>query len=156
MRGRNINGLPNPGWFKAGQSKVKSASHRKAISESQKRAWQHSRKRQQGPRARKPIGSRWIDAGGYVRVKVVAGDGPWRLEHVLVMETRLGRALIRGEIVHHIDGDRQNNADSNLFLCRNHNHHMTVERQLKETFRAILGAGRVTFSQALGVYAWHP
>ncbi len=56
---------------------------------------------------------------GYVRVIVPGKNGkPSRdvLEHRYVMERHLGRGLHPGETVHHIDGDRQNNALSNLEL----------------------------------------
>lgn len=38
------------------------------------------------------------------------------LEHRLVMARKLGRPLLRTETVHHIDGDRMNNAPENLQL----------------------------------------
>ena len=65
----------NSGQFKKGDPKlkVKTESHRKAISDGQRRAWETKRQRM-------PIGSRWIDAGGYVRVKVIRGKGPWKLD----------------------------------------------------------------------------
>jgi hypothetical protein len=37
-----------------------------------------------------------------------------RHEHRVVAEQKLGRKLITGEIVHHIDGDKLNNDPSNL------------------------------------------
>lgn len=42
----------------------------------------------------------------------------WALEHRLVMELHLGRALGKREIVHHKDGHRQNNTLGNLELTR--------------------------------------
>ena len=147
-RGKNNDGSANRGWFKAGESKAKTADHRAAISAAQKIAWRTKRQRM-------PIGSRWIDSGGYVRVKVVGGKGRWKLEHVMVMEGKIGRALSKKEIVHHIDGDRSHNDPENLFLCRDHRHHMEVERQLKETFRHLLSIGIITFSHELGIYACH-
>jgi len=136
------------GQFRKGVAQPKSEAHRLAIGEAQRKAWETKRQRM-------PIGSKWIDAGGYVRVKIVRGKGRWALEHVLVMEQVIGRKLAIGEIVHHIDGDRQNNAADNLYLCRDHAHHMEIERQLKETFREMLKTGKVTFSHALGVYSCH-
>ena len=37
-------------------------------------------------------------------------------EHTYVMECHLKRGLVKGEIVHHIDGDKTNNKIENLFL----------------------------------------
>jgi hypothetical protein len=42
--------------------------------------------------------------------------GGYLLEHRYVMEQVLGRPLERTEHVHHIDGDRANNAPSNLIV----------------------------------------
>lgn len=146
-RGVSVSGY-NSGWFKKGVSTPKTVLHCQRISWALRQAWQTKRKRL-------PIGSKWIDTGGYVRVKVVAGKGPWKLEHAMVMERKIGRALGKGEVIHHIDGDRQNNTETNLYLCRDHRHHAAVERQLKETFRALLKREVVTFCDALGIYACH-
>src|SRR5690242_20023097 len=81
------------------QSPTKTEEHRRNIAEGQRRAW--STKRQ-----RMPLGSKRLNHYGYVVVKVVPGKGHWKLEHVIVMERVLGRPLQRGEIVHHINGIR--------------------------------------------------
>jgi len=39
-----------------------------------------------------------------------------RHEHRVVAEQILGRPLMRGEVVHHIDGDKRNNAPENLMV----------------------------------------
>lgn len=90
-----------------------------------------------------------------MRVKIAEGKGRWRLEHVMVMEKRIGRPLTRGEIVHHIDGNRSNNADSNLHLCQNHSEHMWLEKQIKGLFREMLHRGHVTFNTRKGIYECH-
>jgi hypothetical protein len=52
------------------------------------------------------------DGGGYIRI--VLPDGKRVLEHRHVAEQNLGRSLEPHETVHHIDGDRTNNAWENL------------------------------------------
>lgn len=64
------------------------------------------------------LAGRYVNKDGYVRVKVpgVVGNGGWVLEHRVVMEQRLGRGLLPGENVHHIDGNKENNHPDNLEL----------------------------------------
>ena len=47
------------------------------------------------------------------RYRTIAVDGRRVLEHRFVVERHLGRKLTRSEVVHHIDGDRTNNAIEN-------------------------------------------
>ena len=45
-----------------------------------------------------------------------------RHEHRVVAEQMIGRPLERGEIVHHIDGDKHNNDPSNLMVMTQNDH----------------------------------
>lgn len=59
---------------------------------------------------------------GYVEIYVKGThehrpDENWIREHIIVMENHIGRKLKKGEVVHHIDGDKHNNNISNLDLC---------------------------------------
>lgn len=121
----------------------RTVEHNQRISEAQARAWKTKR-------ARLPLGSTYISTDGYVLVKVVPGKGAWRAEHLLNIEAHIGRNLKKGEVVHHIDGDRQNNSLDNLFLCRDRAHHNEVHRTQDKALRECLRLGLVEFKG--GVY----
>lgn len=57
-------------------------------------------------------------------------------EHVLIAEAALGRRLPRGAEIHHVDGDRSNNARTNLVICQSIAYH-----KLLHVRAAVLRAG---------------
>lgn len=48
--------------------------------------------------------------------------GGWYYEHRLAMEKKYCRILKDWETVHHINGDKEWNIDSNLFVCTRSQH----------------------------------
>lgn len=72
-------------------------------------------------------GGRRVDKNGYIRLW--AGSGKNVLEHRLVAERRLGRKLRRGEVVHHVNGNKKDNRPGNLRV-------MTISEHAKEHARA--------------------
>jgi len=75
-------------------------------------------------------GGRIVDKDGYVLLKSIdhplATAAGYVREHRLVMEKKIGRYLTRDEVVHHIDGDRQNNRIENLELFSDNSTHVSV------------------------------
>jgi transposase len=73
-------------------------------------------------------GGRVIDKDGYVLLK--APEHPncdrhgYMREHRLVMERVLGRYLLATEVVHHLDGNRGNNAPENLGVFAANGQHL--------------------------------
>jgi hypothetical protein len=67
-------------------------------------------------------GGRRIDSNGYVKIyapehpSVKNGTSKYVGEHILVMEKKLERYLLPGELVHHEDKNKQNNNPDNLEL----------------------------------------
>jgi predicted DNA-binding protein (UPF0251 family) len=76
-------------------------------------------------------GGRTQDVDGYVLVKSpghpFADKRGYVREHRLVMEQTLGRYLHPKEVVHHIDGDKRNNAPSNLEVFQTNADHLRHE-----------------------------
>jgi hypothetical protein len=81
----------------------------------------------QGPKNPRWIDGRRPDQDGYIHV--LCRDHPFAdrhgyvLEHRLVMERHIGRTLLPTEIVHHINGDNQDNRIENLFLFSSQSEH---------------------------------
>jgi len=60
-----------------------------------------------------------LDKGGHIHhsgYRIIRVDGKPIEEHRHVMQQRLGRKLVKGENVHHINGQRADNRDENLEL----------------------------------------
>ncbi|MFY8160238.1 MAG: HNH endonuclease signature motif containing protein [Candidatus Kapaibacteriota bacterium] len=66
------------------------------------------------------MGGRFIRKDGYIGINV--GKGKYRLEHDIIIEKHIGRRIIKGEDVHHINGIRTDNRIENLQLCTKSEH----------------------------------
>lgn len=64
-------------------------------------------------------------------------------EHIVVMETIVGRYLTKGEVVHHRDHDRKNNDPGNLELFASHAAHMRTHHAARLTAYTRSPEGRV-------------
>jgi hypothetical protein len=63
-----------------------------------------------------------IDDLGYKRIGI-------KHIHRLVAERALGRPLKAREVVHHVDGDKTNNAGSNLVICPDRHYHWLLHKR---------------------------
>ena len=57
---------------------------------------------------------------GYILIRTA--PGVWELKHRVVMEQKIKRKLRSKEIVHHKDGNKENNDITNLFLGTQRSH----------------------------------
>lgn len=85
-----------------------------------------------GEEARRWNGGRRVSSHGYVGV-LKEGAGSYVYEHRKVMEQVLGRPLRRGEVVHHIDGDKTNNAPENLEVFASNGEHLRHHAQTRKS-----------------------
>jgi hypothetical protein len=97
-------------------------------------------------------GGCYIDAHGYVMVHCHNPEAKckwehYKKEHVLVMERVVGRQLANGEIVHHIDGDKQNNKAENLTLLVGHQHHRDVHSSLQNIGYELVKRGFIKYDR---------
>ena len=75
-----------------------------------------------------------IEENGYVRLYKNPLDkfySDTRHEHRYVMDKFIGRKLEREELVHHIDGNKQNNSLSNLKIISSREHHKIHRKKRK-------------------------
>jgi HNH endonuclease len=111
-----------------------------------------------GPGHKSWRGGRFVDHYGYVMVHIVknvidrpSGWTSYRKEHILIMEEEIGRPLGKGELVHHIDGDRQNNDLNNLWLSDNTGH-KAAHQSLQHLGYLAVRSGEVVFDSTAGKY----
>lgn len=105
---------------------------RKPFSEEWKRAISEGRARWSDANAR---GYR-VTKSGYI--ELTRGPHKGRMQHVVLMEKKIGRRLHRGECVHHKNGDKQDNRLRNLelmTLSAHAAHHATENHHARERDR---------------------
>lgn len=94
--------------------------------------------------------NKYVSKRGYVMVRVAFGGErkhgweQYRKEHILVMESKLGRRLRRGEKVHHLNGNKQDNRITNLLLTNNREH-AHIHSSLNEVAYTLIQDGRIGF-----------
>lgn len=67
-----------------------------------------------------------------------AGKNGYVAEHIMVASEKIGRPLKKGECVHHLDMNKQNNDPANLSVCnrsQHRNYHLQLELIAVEMFR---------------------
>lgn len=83
-------------------------------------------------------GGRSVASNGYVLIRVgvahhLADVRGYAYEHRLVAEGKLGRRLVSGEQVHHLDGNRANNDSANIEVVESLAHHRVHHRTQKKS-----------------------
>ena len=94
---------------------------------------------------------------GYPEV-YIGKDYPYRpggyrtiREHVFVMETYLQRRIEKGEIIHHIDGNKGNNNIDNLFLTTAAEHNK-LHAESESIIFDLVKQGKITFNKQIARY----
>jgi hypothetical protein len=69
------------------------------------------------------------------------------LLHRLIAELMLNRPLTKEELVHHIDGDKQNNNPDNLAICGNMQEHRRIHDDLEKLAMILVANGVIQFDK---------
>ena len=103
------------------------------------------------------VGSKIIDKEGYPQI-YIGKNYPYRnggykhiREHQFIMETHLERRLEKGEIVHHIDGNKTNNSLDNLYLTTVQEHNK-LHAESESIIFDLYQKGVVIFNKSSGRY----
>ena len=81
-----------------------------------------------GDRCARWNGGKYTNPDGYLFTR--QEDGSYRQDHRLEVERHLGRRLTSDEIIHHIDGNKQNNLYSNLMIVTR-SEHAKIHKEMK-------------------------
>lgn len=87
-----------------------------------------------GPQNNNWRGGKSVASNGYVLVRVgkqhhLSDVRGYAYEHRLVAEQKLGRRLQKGEVPHHINGNRQDNRPENIQVMQSIAHHLNQHRK---------------------------
>lgn len=109
-------------------------------------------------------GGKIVDKDGYIRILSPGhprARGRYVLEHILIAERALGHSLLPGAIIHHVDGNMANNANSNLVICQDQAYHLLLHTRT----RALRACGNANYRfccyckrwddpQNMRIYTW--
>lgn len=93
-------------------------------------------------------GGRIMKGDGYVGIWMPnherADNQGYVYEHTLVAAKKYGRLPQAGEVVHHINLDKLDNSENNLWLCNNREH-LVCHRSIEKLIKPLLEKGIISF-----------
>lgn len=107
-------------------------------------------------------GGEYVSSDGYIMSKVDglflrSGRQVYKRKHVLIYESFIGRSLLTrkgggGEQIHHVDGNKQNNAIENLILCSDSKDHRLMHGSLEKIAFDLVKSGVIKFNKQTKEY----
>jgi len=98
--------------------------------------------------------------GGYVYVfrpnhpnaRQVSPDFGYVSEHVVIMANHIKRPIIQGEVIHHINGVKDDNRIENLLLCGNSSKHNKIHTKMEEFIEELIKEGLVFYDRGINEF----
>jgi len=99
----------------------------------------------------------YISSDGYKMIKTNkkkngSGWSCYEKEHKVIAEEKISRKLKKGEVVHHIDGDKLNNFEENLHVCKNSMEHRLAHTSLQDIGYELYKLGFIKFNKSKSIY----
>lgn len=106
-------------------------------------------------------GGRVKDKSGYIRIKnrkhPFCSSTGYVWEHRLILEKKLKRYLRKDEVIHHLDGNKENNKKTNLLLCANQKKHLSVHTAMEFFVYMLIKNKKAKYNKKLNkFYHDHP
>lgn len=73
-------------------------------------------------------------------------------KHIIVIEKKIGRIPNKSEPIHHIDLDRMNYSENNLYLCLNNSEHQKIHSSLNECISELIKLNIIKFNHETKKY----
>lgn len=74
-------------------------------------------------------------------------NGEKIFEHIENAETKIGRKINKGEVVHHINGDKKDNSFNNLYICKDKREHLILHDNLEKLAMELCKLGLIKFDE---------
>lgn len=87
-----------------------------------------------------------------IKINTDRGWAAYKKEHKILVEKNIGRAMLKEEVIHHIDGDKLNNKLDNLQLCSSDKEHRDLHNSLERIAFQLVRSGLIEFNKQTNSY----
>lgn len=100
-------------------------------------------------------GGTYVSSDGYRMIKTNDNSGwkAYQKEHKVVIEKLIERPLKKGEVIHHINGNKLDNQIENLQLCLSDSKHRDAHNSLEKIGFQLVQLGLIQFDKINNLYS---